>query len=62
MYHAYKNAGRVDKWTNVTEELQCNLVTTYYLGFQIVSDVPVGYITFLLLILAKNLNLYIAEI
>lgn len=51
------------KWTNVTEELQCNLVTTYYLnGFQIVSDVPVGYITFLLLILAKNLNLYIAEI
>ena len=50
------------KWTNVTEELQCNLVTTYFLGFQIVSDVPVGYITFLLLILAKNLNLYIAEI
>lgn len=50
------------KWTNVTEELQCNLVTTYYLGFQIVSDVPVGDITFLLLILAKNLNLYIAEI
>ena len=50
------------KWTNMTEELQCNLVTTYYLGFQIVSDVPVGYITFLLLILAKNLNLYIAEI
>ena len=50
------------KWTNVTEELQCNLVTTYYLGFQIVSDVPVGYITFLLLILAKNLNLCIAEI
>ena len=50
------------KWTNVTEELQGNLVTTYYLGFQIVSDVPVGYITFLLLILAKNLNLYIAEI
>ena len=50
------------KWTNVTEELQCNLLTTYYLGFQIVSDVPVGYITFLLLILAKNLNLYIAEI
>lgn len=50
------------KWTNVTEELQCNLVTTYYLGFQIVSDVPVGYITFPLLILAKNLNLYIAEI
>ena len=50
------------KWTNVTEELQCNLVTTYYLGLQIVSDVPVGYITFLLLILAKNLNLYIAEI
>lgn len=50
------------KWTNVTEELQCNLVTTYYLGFQIVSDVLVGYITFLLLILAKNLNLYIAEI
>ena len=50
------------KWTNVTEELQCNLVTTYYLGFQIVSDVPVGYITFLLLILAKNLNLYMAEI
>ena len=47
------------KWTNMTEELQCNLVTTYYLGFQIVSDVPVGYITFLLLILAKNLNLYI---
>ena len=50
------------KWTNVTEELQCNLVTTYYLGFQIASDVPVGYITFLLLILAKNLNLYMAEI
>lgn len=50
------------KWTNVTEELQCNLVTTYFFGFQIVSDVPVGYITFLLLILAKNLNLYIAEI
>ena len=50
------------KWTNVTEELQCKLVTTYFLGFQIVSDVPVGYITFLLLILAKNLNLYIAEI
>ena len=50
------------KWTNMTEELQCNLVTTFYLGFQIVSDVPVAYITFLLLILAKNLNLYIAEI
>ena len=50
------------KWTNMTEELQCNLVTTFYLGFQIVCDVPVGYITFLLLILAKNLNLYIAEI
>ena len=43
----------------MTEELQCNLVKTYYLGFQIVSDAPMGYITFLLLILAKNLNLYI---
>ena len=50
------------RWTNMTVKLQFNLVTTYYLGFQIVSDVPVGYITFLLLILAKNLNLYIAEI
>ena len=47
------------KWTTMTEELQCNLVKTYYLGFQIVSDAPMGYITFLLLILAKNLNLYI---
>ena len=45
----------------MTEELQCNLVTTYYLGFQIVSDAPMGYITYPLLILAKNLNLYIAE-
>ena len=50
------------KWTNTTEELQCNLVTTYYLGFQIVSDAPMGYITFLLLILTKHLNLYIAKI
>ena len=49
------------KWTNMTEELQCNLVTIYDLGFQIVSDALIGYITFLLLILAKNLNLYIAE-
>ena len=46
------------KWTNMTEELQCNLVTTFYLGFQIVSDVPVAYITFLLLILAK-ISIYI---
>lgn len=50
------------KWTNMTEELQCNLVTTYYLGCQIVSDAPMSYSTFLLLILAKNLNLYVAEI
>jgi len=49
------------KWTNATEELQRNLVTTYYLGFQIVYDGPMGYITFPLLILAKNLSLYIAE-
>ena len=48
------------KWTNMTEELQCNLVTTYYLGFQIVSDAPMGLHYLLLLILAKNLNLYIA--
>ena len=34
------------KWTNMTEELQCSLVTTYYLGFQIVSDAPMGYIIF----------------
>ena len=46
----------------MTEELQCNVVTTYFLGFQIVSDAPMGYITFPLLILAKNLNLYVAEI
>lgn len=49
------------KWTNITEELQCRLVTTYDLGFQIVSDAPMGYITFLRLILAKTVNLYIAE-
>lgn len=49
------------KWTNMTEEVQCNLVTTYYLGFLIVSDAPMGYVTSPLLILAKNLNLYIAE-
>ena len=49
------------KWTNMTEELQCNLVTTYYLGVQIVSDAPMSYFTFLLLILAENLNLYVAE-
>ena len=33
-------------WTNMTEELPCSLVTSYYLGFQIVSDAPIGYFIF----------------
>ena len=34
------------KWTNMTEELQCSLVTTYYLSFKIVSDAPMGHFIF----------------